>query len=70
MKLFLEAIAKYPDGIIDVSVIINDDGKKRFYTYHLRSFHALEEFNKLYYSNKKNHGRALQILVNNNVPIS
>lgn len=71
MKLMLEAIAQQPDGIIDVSVIIKEDnGKKRSYTYHLKDYKALETFNSLYYSNKKNHGRALQILVKNNVPIS
>ena len=68
MKLMLEAVIKQPDGIIDVSVIIKEDnGKKRSYIYHLKDYKALEAFNNLYYSNKKNHGRALQILVRNNV---
>jgi len=70
MRLLLEALVKQPEGIIDVSVIIKDDnGKTRSYTYHLKSVYALEEFHRYYYSNKKNHGKALQVLVKNNVPI-
>lgn len=71
MRLVIESIIKPPDGIIDVSVIIkNDKGKKNSYTYHLNSTYVLMEFNKLYYAGVKCHGKALQMLVKNNVPIS
>ena len=71
MRLILETIIRQPDGIIDVSVIIKGDNKKkRSYTYHLDSAYVLMEFNKLYYANTKCHGKALQILVKNNVSIT
>lgn len=70
MRLLLEAIINQPEGIIDVSVIIkNDDGKKRSYTYHVTSDRALKQFNGLYYQGEKCHGKALQVLVKNSVPV-
>ena len=71
MRIIIETIMRHPDGIIDVSIIIeNDKGGKNSYTYHLNSAYVLAEFNKLYYAGVKCHGKALQILVKNNVPIS
>ncbi|MFA5208217.1 MAG: hypothetical protein WC428_06270 [Candidatus Paceibacterota bacterium] len=64
MKLILESCVKNPDGIIDISVFIQNikqDVPKR-YTYHLASEYQARRFNTFYRKGKKLHGKALQIL--------
>lgn len=67
MKLILESVIKNTNGIIDVGVIIINDNKKRQYTYRLKYDHDLDRFQRLYNKGTKCHGKALQVLVKNNL---
>ena len=64
MKLILESCIKNPDGIIDISVFIQNEKVEvpKRYTYHLNSEYQARRFNTLYQKGTKTHGRALQIL--------
>ncbi len=60
MKLIQEATIKHMDGMIEISVIIDNGNKKKSYTYFLSSEYLARSFENLYRKNL--HGKALAIL--------
>jgi len=63
MYLIHESTVRWPEGLIDISVIIvNDDKSSKSYTYHLSSEWASRRFDTLYHKGRAVHGKALAVL--------
>jgi hypothetical protein len=61
MHIIHEATVRNTDGVIDISIVVVANYKRKSYTYHLNSEEKAKEFHSLI-RNRKRHGQAINLL--------
>ena len=65
MNLTLESVVNHPEGVSEISVIINNQDKKKSYTFFIGSKKVVSDFRWLL--SKRFYGEALNLLKKENI---